>query len=200
MAKIELKWAFLQRKKMKKKNPKSLTMWTRNVSFADECCDFSLEKTNLPDNTLLYVNQGYPSYKEGKKCYYNNIYIVAQIVPLAHRPKDFGFYDCKDDEVKIYRAKYDLANGKLLGIEYCAALITVKNNPKEQLFDYGYVKANSKMLYSTRKSKILSSFKATAFGNHKNQYEGGVFLEQDFSKTFSIYPPPSTDVKRATSI
>ena len=121
-------------------------MWTRNVFFADECCDFSLEKTNLPDNTLLYVNQGYPSYKEGKKCYYNDIYIVAQIVPLAHRPKDFGFYDCKDDEVKIYWAKYDLANGKLLGIEYCVALITVKNDPKEQLFDYGYVKANSKML------------------------------------------------------
>ena len=146
MAKIELKWAFLQRKKMKKKTPKSLTMWTRNVFFADECCDFSLEKTNLPDNTLLYVNQGYPSYKEGKKCYYNDIYIVAQIVPLAHRPKDFRFFDFKDDEVKIYRAKYDLANGKLLGIEYCVALITVKNDPKEQLFDYGYVKANSKML------------------------------------------------------
>ena len=133
-------------KKDEEKKLKSLTMWTRNVFFADECCDFSLEKTNLPDNTLLYVNQGYPSYKEGKKCYYNDIYIVAQIVPLAHRPKDFGFYDCKDDEVKIYRAKCDLANKKLLGIEYCVALITVKKDPKEQLFDYGYVKANPKTL------------------------------------------------------
>ena len=42
-------------------------MWTRNGFFADECCDFSLEKANLPGNTLLYVNQGYQSYKDGKK-------------------------------------------------------------------------------------------------------------------------------------
>ena len=48
------------------------------------------------------------------------------------------------------------------------------------------------MLYSTRKSKISSSFKATAFGTHKNQYEGGVFLEQDFSKIF-FYLPSTTN-------
>ena len=90
--------------------------------------------------------KGIHPIKRVKKCYYNDIYIVAQIVPLVPPPKDFWFYDCKDDEVKIYWAKYDLANGKLLGIEYCVALITVKNDPKEQLFDYGYVKANSKML------------------------------------------------------
>ena len=177
-----------------------VTMWARNGFFGDECSDLSLEKANLPENTLFYVNQGHQSYKDGKKCYYNDIYIIAQIMALSHQPNDIDSYDCKDNEVKVLRTKYDPVNGKFLGIEYCVALITVKNNPEEQFFDYGYVKANSKMLYSTRKSKILSSFKATAFGNHKNQYEGGVFLEQDFSKTFSIYPPPSTDVKRATSI
>ena len=48
------------------------------------------------------------------------------------------------------------------------------------------------MLCSTRKSKIPSSFKATAFGSHKNQYEGGVFLEQDFSKIF-FYLPSTVD-------
>ena len=123
-----------------------------------------------------------------KKCYYNDIYIIAQIMPLSHQPNDIDSYDCKDNEVKILRTKYDPVNGKFLGIEYCVALLTVKNNPEEQFFDYGYVKANSKMLYSTRKSKILSSFKATAFDNHKNQYEGGVFLEEDFSKIFFYLP------------
>ena len=163
-------------------------MWTKNGFFADECCDFSLEKANLPENTLFYVNQGYQSYKDGKKCYYNDIYIVAQIMPLAHQPKDIESYDCKDDEVKILRTKYDPATGKILGIEHCVALITVKNEPEKQFFDYGYVKTNSKMLYSTRKSKIPSSFKATAFGSHKNQYEGGVFFEQYFSKIFFYLP------------
>ena len=51
----------------KDKEKKSVTMWTRNGFFANECCDFSLEKANLPGNTLLYVNQGYQSYKDGKK-------------------------------------------------------------------------------------------------------------------------------------
>ena len=113
-------------------------------------------------------------------------------MPLAHQPKDIASYDCKDDEVKILQAKYDRATGKFLGIEYCVALITVRNDPEEQFFDYGYVKANSKMLYSTKKSKIPSSFKATAFRTHKNQYEGWVFLEQDFSKIF-FYLPSTVD-------
>ena len=156
--------------------------------FCDECCDFSLKKANMPENILFYVNQGYQSYKDGKKCYYNDIYIVAQIMPLAYQPKDIESYDRKDNEVKILRARYDPANGTFLGIENCVALITVKNDPEEQFFDYGYFKANSKMLYSTRKSKIPSSFKATAFGTHKNQYDGGVFLEQEFSKIFFYLP------------
>ena len=63
-------------------------MWTKNGFFADECCNFSLEKGNLPENTHFYANQGYQSYKDGKNCYYNDIYIVPQIMPLAHQPKD----------------------------------------------------------------------------------------------------------------
>ena len=178
--------------KKDEKKPTSVTMWKNNGLFSDECCDFSLEKANLTENILFYVNQGYQTYKDGKKCYYNDIYIVAQIMPLAHQRKDIESYDCNEDEVKILRTKYDPNTGKFLGIEYCVALITVKNNPEEQFFDYGYVKSNSKMLYSTRKSKIPSSFKATAFGTHKNQYEGGVFLEQDFSKIF-FYLPSTVD-------
>ena len=43
-------------KKDEEKKPESVTMWTRNSFFANECCDFSLEKANLPENTLFYVN------------------------------------------------------------------------------------------------------------------------------------------------
>ena len=53
--------------KDEEKKPKSVTMWTGNGFFADECCDFSLEKANMPENTLFYVNQGYQSYKNSKK-------------------------------------------------------------------------------------------------------------------------------------
>ena len=47
-----------------------------------------------------------------KKCYYNEIYIVAQIMPLAHQPKDIDSYDCKEDEVKILTTIYDIETGK----------------------------------------------------------------------------------------
>ena len=160
--------------------------------FLDECYNFNLEKANMPENTLFYRNQGYQTYKDSKKCYYNNIYIIAEIMPLAHQPKDIDSYDCKEDEVKILRTIYDLETGKFLRLEYCVALITVKNGSDEQFFDYGYVKSDSKVLYSTRKSKIPSSFKATSFGFLKNQFEGGVLNEQDFSKIF-FYLPSTVD-------
>ena len=138
----------------------------------------------MPENTLFYENQGYQSYKDNKKVYYNDVFIIAQIMPLAHQPKDIESYELKNDEVKMLRPKYDPTNGEFLGIKYCVALITVKNDLDEQFFDYGYNKENSKLLYSIQKVKIPSSFKATCFGTHKNQYEDGVFSEEDFSRLY----------------
>ena len=111
---------------------------------------------------------------------------------LAQQPRDIDSYDCKDDEVKILRTLFDPEMGNFLGIEYCVALITVENDPDEQFFDYGYVKGDSKKLYSTVKSKIQSSFKVTSFGFLKNQFEGGVLNEQQFSKTL-FYLPSAVD-------
>ena len=105
-------------------------------------------------------------------------------MPLARQPKDIGSYQLKDDKVKILSASYDPISGEFLGIEYCIGLITVKNDADKQFFDYGYNKDNSKLLYSTKKLKIPSSFKATVFGEHKMQYEGGAFSEEDFSQIF----------------
>ena len=84
-------------------------------------------------------------------------------MPLAMQPKDIGSYQLKDDEVKILRARYDSISDEFLGIEYCIGLITVRNDADEQFFEYGYNKDNAKLLYSTEKSKIPSSFKATVF-------------------------------------
>ena len=104
-----------------------------------------MEKVNIPENTLFYVNQGYQSYKDNKKVYYTSVFIIGQIMLLAHQSKDIESYELKNDEVKILRPKYDPINGEFLGIEYCVVLITVKNDPDEQFFDYGYIKDNSKL-------------------------------------------------------
>ena len=107
-------------------------------------------------------------------------------MPLAHQPKDIESYQLNDNKVKILRSRYDPISGEFLGIEYCAALVTVRNDPEEQFFNYGYHKENSRVLYSTRKLKVPNSFKTTIFGQHRMQYEGGVFDEQKFSKLFFL--------------
>ena len=125
-------------------------------------------------------------------------------MPLAHQPKDIESYVLNDDEVKILRSRYDPVSGEFLGTEYCIAVITVRNDPEEQFFDYGYSKDNSKTLYSTRKVKIPSSFKSTVFGIYKNEYEGGAFSEELCSRIF-FYLPSTVDrnqkiMKHLTSV
>ena len=79
-------------------------MWKDFGFFGSETCELNIEKVNMLENTLFYVNQGHQSYKDNKKVYYNNIFIIAQIVPLAHQPKDIESYVLNDDEVKILRS------------------------------------------------------------------------------------------------
>ena len=163
---------------------KSINLWENFGHFGTESCDFSIEKANLPENTVFYINQAYQSFKDGKKVYYTHLFIISQIMPLAHQPKHIESNELKDDEVKILRTSYDPISGEFLGIEYCIALITGRNYPQEQFFDYGYNKENAKVLYSTRKLKIPNCFKSTIFRQHRMQYEGGAFDEQ---KCFDIY-------------
>ena len=170
-------------------------MWANNGFFADKCCDFSPEKANLLENTLFYVNQEYQSYKDGKKCYYNDIYIVAQIMPLVHQPKEIESYDCKEHEVKILRTKYNPAPRTFLGIEYCIALITVKNDPEEQ-----FLKPIQKCSIPLEKVRFRAVLRQPLLELIKISTKVKCFLNKIFLKSFSIYPPPSTDVRKSTSI
>ena len=92
----------------------------------------------MPENSVFYINQAYQSWKDDEKVYYTDVYALAQIMPLAHQPKDVESYELKDDEVKILRPRYDPISGYFMGIENCIALITVRNDPQEQFFDYGF--------------------------------------------------------------
>ena len=69
------------------KTPKSVSMWKDFGFFGSEICEFNIEKINMPKNTLFYANQRYQSYKDNKKVYYSDIFIIAQIMPLAHQLK-----------------------------------------------------------------------------------------------------------------
>ena len=96
-----------EKKQSDEKKPKSTNMWKSNGFFQGDCGNFKLEKVKLPENNLFYVNLRYLSYKESKKCYYNDISVIAQIMSLAQQPKDVDSYECREDEVKILRPLSD---------------------------------------------------------------------------------------------
>ena len=78
------------------------------------------------------------SYKDNKKFYYNDVFIIGQITPLLNQPQNIEEYVPKEVELKILRPKYDAKTGTFLGLEYCLAYVTVRNDLQEQFFDYGY--------------------------------------------------------------
>ena len=176
-----------------KKKSKSFNMWSYSGFFLGDCANFNIEKANLSENTLMYVNQGYKTIKDSKKCYYNDLYIIAQIMALAEQPKDIESYECNDNEVKFLRSLYDKKNGKFLGIEQCIGQITVRDDSDEQFFDYGYDgESETTRLYCQTKHKIPNSFKSTCFGFVKNQFDCGVFAENQYSDIF-FYLPSTVD-------
>ena len=150
---------------------------------------FSWRMQFLPEITVFYVNQGYRAMKDRKKCYYNDLYIIGQIMPLAQQPDDVELYQCAPNKLKILRALYDLQTGKFWGVKQCVALITVRDDKNEQFFDYGYNEKNdSTRLCSIQKTKIPSSFRSTCFSILKNQFEAGALEEKDFSDVFFYLP------------
>ena len=55
-----------------------------------------MEKDNMPENTVLYINQGYQSYKDNKKVYYADYLIVGQINQCLNPPENIETYGFKE--------------------------------------------------------------------------------------------------------
>ena len=47
----------------------STDLWPSYGYFKQQACDFLVEKANMPEMTLFYVNQAYLSSKDNKKIY-----------------------------------------------------------------------------------------------------------------------------------
>ena len=141
--------------------------------------------------TIFYVNLAYLSYKDNKKIYYTDVYILGQVVPLLNSPEDLKNYELKSNEVKIIKPKYDPISGEFLRLVECLGYLTVRGDEQEHCFDCGYNKENSKILYTMHKMKIPNSFSTTIFNRNRIQYESGAFSETDFS--VFIFLPSTTD-------
>ena len=73
--------------------------------------------------------------------------------------------------------------------------LTVRGDPNECFFKYGYDKKNSKVLYSTNKMKILNSFQGGLFTRHKQCYESGE-LSKDLSRLYYFLPATTDRIKK----
>ena len=60
-------------------------VWKNNVFFKDVKPELNLEKVNMPENALYYVNQSFLStVKSGDIAMYNQNFILGQLIVAAN--------------------------------------------------------------------------------------------------------------------
>ena len=109
-------------------------VWKNYGYFKQQPCDFSTEKAILPENTIIYMNQAYQSYKDNKKVYYVHYYLLGQVNQCLNLPEDLQNYECQPNEAKIYRPKYDNVTGEFLGLYETIGYLTVGGDNQECFF------------------------------------------------------------------
>ena len=155
----------------------------------------NLEKINMPENVLYYVNQSFLStVKNSDIAMYNQNFILGQLIPAANQPKDIATYECNENEVKLLCYIYDLDTGEFKGIKEQLAYIVLRGDENEIFFSYGYDKNKSQILYSDSKQQIPDAFVLTSFKKHYNEIINEKKENEDSSSLF-FYLPTITDRK-----
>ena len=168
-------------------------VWKNNV-FKHVKPELNLEKANMPENTLYYVNQSLLStVKNGEIAMYNQNFILGQLIVAANQPTDITNYVCKDNEVKLFCCIYDLTTGQFQGIREQLAYIVLKGDQEEIFFSYGFDKSKAQISYSYLKHQIPDAFIPTAFKKH-NEIINEKKESEDSSSLF-FYLPSITDRK-----
>lgn len=73
----------------------------KNGFFNDEKSYSGMEKVNFPEDTLFYINQGYPIVQNGENILYADHFILDHRVLATNVPTDVENYKCLSDKVKI---------------------------------------------------------------------------------------------------
>ena len=134
-------------------------VWKNNGFFGDIKPEMNLEKVNMPENVLYYINQSFLStVKNGDIAMYNQNFILGQLIPAANQPKDIATYECNENEVKLLCCIYDLDSGEFKGIREQLAYIVLRGDKNEIFFSYGFEKSKSQILYSYSKQQIPDAF------------------------------------------
>ena len=171
-------------------------VWKENGFFKDIRPELNLEKVNMSENTLYYVNQAFLStVKNSEIAMYIQNFIMGQLIFAANQPKDISEYVCQANEVKLLSCVYDLETGDFKGIRLMLAYIVLRGDQEEIFFSYGYDKNKSKILYSYSKQQIPDAFISTAFKKHFNEIMNE--KRDENSSTLFYFLPSISDRKEA---
>ena len=78
-------------------------VWKNNVFFKDIKPELNLEKLNMTENTLYYINQSFLStVKSGDIAMYNQNFILGQLIAVANQPKDIATYECNEMKLSCF--------------------------------------------------------------------------------------------------
>ena len=171
-------------------------IWKENGFFQDVRAELNLEKVNIPENCLLYVNQGFLStVKSGEIAMYLHNFIIGQLIIAANQPEDISTYICSKNEVKLLSCVYDLESGDFKGIREQIAFIVLREDVDETFLSYGFNKIKSKVLYSFSKQQIPNAFVSVAFKKHFDEIMNE--NKSDIKSSLFYYLPSVSDRKEA---
>ena len=124
-------------------------VWRHNSFFRDVKPDLKLEKRNIPENCLIYINQTYLStVKSSELAMYNHNFILGQLIPAANQSEDISTYECMPNEVKLFTCIYDMTNGEFKGVRESLAYIVLRGDSEEVVLSYGYDAAKASSICS----------------------------------------------------
>ena len=142
-------------------------IWKENGFFKDVRAELNLDKVNIPENSLIYVNQGFlTTIKSGEIAMYFENFVIGQLLIAASQPKDIANYICSKNEVKLLSCIYDIETGNFKGFREQVAFIVLRGDANELFLSYGFDKSKSKLLYSFSKQQIPNAFSSVAFSKH----------------------------------
>ena len=168
-------------------------IWKKNGFFKDVRAELSLQKVNILENCLIYINQGFLStVKNGEIAMYLDNFIIGQLIIAANQPKDIESYVCSQNEVKLLSCVYELESGQFKGIRKQMAFIVLRGDSDETFLSYGFDKTRSKTLFSYSKQQIPNAFVSVAFKKHFEQIMNG---DRDESSSLFYFLPSLSDRK-----
>ena len=124
-------------------------IWQERDYFDDYRSDLTIPKANVPENTLVHINQGSVLLvKGGGQTIYLEFVVCEQLMPVANPDPTINLetHVFKENEALLYVPIYNKTTGVYRSLTKKLAHITLRRDDSERLYSYGYSKEKSTFL------------------------------------------------------